>query len=119
MIASGGGSIINISSVAGIGSSAGLYGYGATKWAVRGMSKSAAVELGPHGVRVNSVHPGLIDTDMLAVIPERARRRVAERVPIGRITQPEEVAELVLFLASDASASCTGHEFVIDGGLSV
>jgi len=117
MSQSDGGSIINISSIAGLRGTRQLHAYGATKWAVRGMSKSAALELAPHRIRVNSVHPGLIDTAMLDEIPAPSRQALTESVPIGRLTSPEEVATLVRFLASDESSSCTGHEFVIDGGL--
>jgi 3alpha(or 20beta)-hydroxysteroid dehydrogenase len=115
MIAAGRGSIINISSIAGLqGTSS--HAYSASKWAVRGMSRGAARELAPHGVRVNSVHPGLIDTVMLDELGE-GRPMVTQRVPMGREAAPEEVTELVLFLASDAASYCTGHEFVVDGGM--
>lgn len=112
----GSGSIINISSIAGLGPAAGAHAYGATKWAVRGMTKSAAVELAPDGVRVNSVHPGIIETAMLdefgAALP-----MIRERIPMGRTAKPMEVANVVLFLASDESSYCSGHEFVVDGAL--
>ena len=108
------GSIINISSIAGLQASARALAYSATKWAVRGMSKSAAVDLGPHGIRVNSVHPGFIDTKMLDEFGA-ARDDLVSEVPLGRMADAEEVARLVLFLASDDSAYCTGHEFVVDG----
>lgn len=117
MMANGSGSIINISSIAGLGAAAIAHAYAATKWAVRGMSKSAAVEFAPFGVRVNSVHPGLIETDMLTQFGDEIRTRMEERIPIGRIASPEEVAKLVLFLASDDSSYCSGHEFVIDGAM--
>ena len=120
MCATGRGSIINISSLAGMEGSAAAFAYGASKWAVRGMTKYAAQELGRHGVRVNSVHPGFIETDMMQQTPavvagklDRAKRLI----PLGRTAEPEEVANLVLFLASDESAYCTNSEFVIDGGL--
>jgi 3alpha(or 20beta)-hydroxysteroid dehydrogenase len=113
--AAGGGSIVNISSAAGLGASAGLAAYGMTKWAVRGLTKTAAGELAHDGIRVNSVHPGLIETDMLADagIPSEA----AMVSPFGRMGSPEEVARLVLFLASDDSSYCTGSEFSVDGGI--
>lgn len=109
------GSIINISSIAGL-TAAKAHAYAATKWAVRGMTKSAAVELGPHNIRVNSVHPGFMDTPMLDEhgVP---REELAAKVPLGRNGQVIEVARLVLFLASDDSSYCTGHEFVADGAL--
>lgn len=117
MKANGSGSIVNISSIAGIKSAGMAHAYSATKWAVRGMSKSAAVELAPFGVRVNSVHPGIIDTAMLAEFGDDLRARMEERIPLGRVAGPEEVGKLVLFLASDDSSYCSGHEFVIDGAM--
>ena len=116
MISAGSGSIINISSIAGLGASATAHAYGATKWAVRGMSKAAAIELPPYGVRVNSVHPGIIDTAMIDALGPQ-RDTIHERIPLGRLASTDDVAGLVLFLASDDAAYCTGHEFVIDGGL--
>lgn len=113
-----GGSIINFSSTSGMVGSLNSCAYAATKFAVRGMTKSAALELGPLGIRVNSVHPGNIDTDMSrdGLTPEIVRSMV-RRLPLRRQGQPGEVAELVLWLASDASSYCTGSEFVVDGGL--
>ena len=119
MIERGGGSIINISSGAGMRAGASGFAYAASKWAVRGMTKSAAVRLGPHGIRVNSIHPGLIDTPMLGqtrIVQGGNLDRVVERIPLRRIAQPEEVAKLALFLASDDSAYSTGSEFIVDGG---
>jgi 3alpha(or 20beta)-hydroxysteroid dehydrogenase len=118
MRAAGGGSIVNISSVAGLKGVAGAIGYSASKWAIRGLTKTAALELGPYGIRVNSVHPGTIDTDMVNG-PEFAaidRSAYFAGLPVPRIGKPEEVSELVAFLESDASAYITGAEFVIDGG---
>ena len=112
----GAGSIVNISSVAGLQGVAVAHAYGATKWAVRGMTKSAALELAADGVRVNSVHPGIIETPMLAEFGG-ALPRVREGLPMGRTAQASEVASLVLFLASDESSYCSGHEFVIDGAM--
>ena len=116
MQANGGGSIINISSIAGMKSAAVAHAYSASKWAVRGMTKSAAVELAPSGVRVNSVHPGIIDTNMLEEFGP-LRDAIEERIPLGRVAAADEVGKLVLFLASDDSSYCTGHEFVIDGAM--
>jgi 3alpha(or 20beta)-hydroxysteroid dehydrogenase len=122
MISQGSGSIVNISSVAGLAASAGTIAYSASKFAVRGMTKVAAVELAPFGVRVNSVHPGLIDTQMLrdafGLVTDAALEAAGGRVPNGRVATAEDVARLVLFLASDDSAYSTGSEFVVDGGMS-
>jgi 3alpha(or 20beta)-hydroxysteroid dehydrogenase len=113
---SGGGSIVNVSSVAGLRGSPGAIAYSATKWALRGMTKAAAVDLAPRKVRVNSIHPGPIDTEMLNVrTPEQNQRRL-ESVPMKRRGTAEEVANLVLFLLSDESGYITGAEVAIDGG---
>ena len=114
------GSIVNISSIAGFLGSAGAIAYGASKWAVRGMTKAAGVELARHGVRVNSIHPGMIDTEMMTAVTggDAARfERIERSVPMGRVAAANEVANLALFLASDDSAYCTATEFVIDGGV--
>lgn len=112
----GNGSIVNISSIAGLAGAAIAHAYGATKWAVRGMTKSAAMELGPFGVRVNSVHPGIIDTEMINEFGP-LRDGLEARIPLGRVASADEIARLVLFLASDDSSYCTGHEFVADGAM--
>jgi 3alpha(or 20beta)-hydroxysteroid dehydrogenase len=113
---SGGGSIVNISSVAGLRGSPGAIAYSATKWALRGMTKAAAIDLAPRRIRVNSVHPGPIDTEMLKVrTPEQNRERL-KLVPMKRMGTAEEVASLVLFLLSDESCYVTGAEVAIDGG---
>ncbi|MEU7633834.1 glucose 1-dehydrogenase [Nocardia sp. NPDC049220] len=112
MIEAGGGSIINISSVEGMRGSPGLHGYTATKFAVRGLTKSTALELAQYRIRVNSVHPGLIRTPMTENIPADFLQ-----IPLGRAAEASEVSALVTFLASDESSYSTGSEFVIDGGL--
>ena len=112
------GSIVNISSLAGMKAATGAFAYGTSKWAVRGMTKTASVELARRGIRVNSIHPGLIETEMLKEVPGARSDRLVDRVPLGRIAQAEEVARLALFLASDESSYSTGSEFLIDGGLS-
>jgi len=112
----GGGSIVNISSMNGL--VAGAIGYTDTKFAVRGMTKAAAMEAARFNVRVNSVHPGVIATPM--VVQEDTKAAVeafAKHIPLGRVAQPEEVSKMVLFLASDDSSYSTGAEFVIDGGM--
>jgi 3alpha(or 20beta)-hydroxysteroid dehydrogenase len=117
LIASGRGSIVNLSSTQGLEGFGGLIAYVASKFAVRGMTKAAALELAPHGVRVNSVHPTGIDTPMLAeTFPGSVRAGVGAGVPLGRIARPEEVAAMVCFLASEESSFSTGAEFLVDGG---
>jgi 3alpha(or 20beta)-hydroxysteroid dehydrogenase len=113
------GSIVNISSVAGLQGVGFQFSYSVSKWAVRGMTKSAAHELARHNIRVNSVHPGLIDTAMLEQFAEQGFTEPTAHVPMGRNASPTEVAELVLWLASNESSYCTGSEFVVDGGLSI
>ena len=120
MTQAGGGSIINISSVEGLIGTPGLTAYTASKFAVRGMTKVAALELASLGIRVNSVHPGFIDTLMLQdpnVVASGAVEIMSARIPLARIAEPREAASLVAFLASDLSSYCSGSEFVVDGGL--
>ncbi|CAB3735806.1 glucose 1-dehydrogenase [Paraburkholderia rhynchosiae] len=116
----GGGSIINISSVAGLFGAAEVLAYTASKFAVRGMSKSAAIELAPYNIRVNSVHPGLISTPMTVSTPESeaSTAQFIAATPAGRPGEPDEVANVVLLLASDESRFSTGAEFIVDGGIS-
>lgn len=111
MKAAGGGSIVNISSTAGLKGFGGVPAYISSKFGVRGLTKAAAIELAPFGIRVNSVHPGNIATDMVAGLYPNYNH-----VPMKRVGQPEEVSRLVMFLASDASSFSTGAEFVADGG---
>jgi 3alpha(or 20beta)-hydroxysteroid dehydrogenase len=117
--AAGGGSIVNISSNAGMEGVEGVIAYVASKWAVRGMTKTAALELGPSGIRVNSVHPGGIATPMILGEEFRSVDQTGTYagIPIPRMGQPEEIARLVLFLASDESSYSTGSEFIADGGI--
>lgn len=112
MKAAGRGSIINISSVEGMRGGAHLHGYVASKFGVRGLTKSLAVELGPDGIRVNSVHPGFVQTPMTARLDP-----TAVPIPLGRPALPQDVAGTVVFLASDDSAYTTGTELVVDGGM--
>ena len=118
MRAAGGGSIVNISSVAGIIGSAGATAYNASKGAVRLLTKSTAVQHAAENIRANSVHPGPIETDMLdLVFPEDGMREArALNIPLGRMGRAEDVAKGALFLASDESSYMTGSELVIDGG---
>ncbi len=124
MTAAGGGSILNISSIDGLVGMDGIISYVASKWAVRGMTKAAARELAPRGIRVNSIHPGFILTHLaveeeshLAPTHALIDAHAARLAPMGRTGKPEEIARLALFLASDESSYSTGSEFVADGGL--
>lgn len=110
------GSIVNISSLAGMASAPGAFAYGASKWAVRGMTKTAAIELARFGIRVNSIHPGAIDTEMLTQIPNGPERLI-RGTPMRRAASADEVAKMALFLASEESSYSTGSEFLIDGGI--
>ena len=114
----GGGSIVNLSSVEGLGGNRFLVAYTASKFAVRGMTKAAAIELAADKIRVNSVHPGGIDTPMVRhFIPdEDSMKWMGKQVPMKRPGKPEEVAEAVAFLASDAASYITGAELAVDGG---
>ncbi len=121
MTAAGGGSIVNISSIEGFTGAAGLSAYSASKFAIRGMTKAAAQELGSLGIRVNSVHPGGILTRMVfdtaeTIDPARGERYL-KALPLSRFGEPVEISRLVAFLASDDSSYSTGSEFVADGGL--
>ena len=124
MTAAGGGSILNISSIDGMIGMNTLMGYVASKWAVRGMTKAAAMELGPRGIRVNSIHPGFILTGMgiddgvdPSAVHALLDAHAARVAPLGRAGKPDDIARLALFLASNESAYSTGSEFVADGGL--
>ena len=116
----GGGSIINISSVSGLLGKEHTIAYTASKFAIRGMTKVAAVEFGQHNIRVNSIHPGPIDTQMIYApdgAPRPVIRKIMASLPAGRFGQPREIAQMVLLLASDEMSFATGAEFVIDGGM--
>ena len=108
----GGGSIINVSSIEGLRGAPMVHPYVASKWAVRGLAKSAAIELGPKNIRVNSIHPGFIRTPMTKHFPDDM-----VTAPLRRPGQSEEVAPFVVFLVSDESSFATGAEFIMDGGL--
>jgi 3alpha(or 20beta)-hydroxysteroid dehydrogenase len=114
----GGGSIVNVSSVEGLRGSPGLVAYVASKFAVRGMTKAAAVELGRDGIRVNSIHPGIVDTPMTRNVGLEGMDLDAlfSSIPLRRAGVPEDIVAMAVFLASEDSAYCTGAEFVVDGG---
>lgn len=112
----GGGAIVNISSAAGLFGVPNAVAYTATKWAVRGMTKAAALELGSRNIRVNSVHPGMIDTEMVRERDAAINQAHVQKQPIQRMGTADEVAGLVLFLLSDEARYMTGAELAIDGG---
>lgn len=119
MLRAGGGSIVNISSIAGLVANYGFpsLAYVGSKFAVRGMTKAAAVEYGPQGIRVNSVHPGFIMTPMMVEATNEEGGDALSMIPLRRIAEPGEVSNLVLFLASDESSYISGAEHVIDAGM--
>lgn len=112
----GGGSIVNIGSGLGLSGTSGNFAYAATKWALRGMTRCAARDLAPLNIRVNAVLPGLVRTTMLDAREPALIEQVAATLPIKRLGLPEEIAKMVLFIASDTSAYMTGAEIVVDGG---
>lgn len=116
MIESGGGSIVNTSSILGLVGDARALPYVAAKHGVSGMTKSAALHYAPQGVRINSVHPGYIDTPLLDGLPRDVHDALVGLHPIGRLGSSEEVASLVLFLLSDEASFITGSQHVVDGG---
>ena len=119
MLRAGRGSIVNISSIAGMVANYGFpsLAYVASKFAVRGMTKAAAVEYGPHNIRVNSVHPGFILTPMMVEATDEVGGDALAQIPLGRLADPDEVSQLVLFLASDESSYISGSEHVVDAGM--
>ena len=119
MAETGNASIINISSIDGLVGVLGMTSYSASKFAVTGMTRSAAIELGPLGIRVNSIHPGVIASPMVSEVPADVRARLDRLMaqqPIARMGEPEEVANVALFLASDEASYITGSQIVVDGG---
>jgi 3alpha(or 20beta)-hydroxysteroid dehydrogenase len=114
----GGGAVVNFSSVQGMEGRGGFTAYAASKFGIRGLSKCAAIELGPHNIRVNTVVPGPTKTKMIERPgwTDEDYDRMYGKYPLGRMANAEEVARMVLFLASDQSSFCTGADFVVDGG---
>ena len=113
------GRIINLSSVVGLHGNVGQVNYAASKAGVIGMTKSAAKELASRNITVNAVAPGMIETDMTAVIPEKAKEAMMAGIPAGRTGAPEEIADMVVFLASDKAAYITGQVISVDGGMGI
>jgi 3alpha(or 20beta)-hydroxysteroid dehydrogenase len=115
----GGGAIVNISSGAGLRATKYSFAYAATKYAVTGMTACAALELARNKIRVNSIHPGVIDTPMVASDDPTANDRLVRATPMRRVGEPEEIARVALFLASDDSSYMTGAHVPVDGGVTV
>ena len=116
---SGGGAIVNVSSISGIRAFPDQAAYASTKWAVRGMTKIAAVEFAQYGIRVNSLHPGFTDTEMIQENTPELNQAAIDGAPLKRAGRPEELARVALFLASAASSFLTGAELTADGGLTL
>lgn len=115
----GGGVIINVASVAGLQGTSTLFAYTASKWAVRGMSKSAALELARYNIRVNVINPGVIDTPINYDNPDKMNQVLVQTTPLRRMGDASEIAEAALFIASDSARFATGADFTIDGGMSI
>lgn len=113
------GRIINITSVSGVLGNAGQANYSASKAGVIGLTKSAARELASRGICVNAVAPGYVETDMTKVLPEQVRVQMLSQIPLGRAAVPQEIANVVLFLASEQSAYMTGQVLCVDGGMAM
>jgi len=113
----GGGSIVNISSGAGLRATKYMVAYAASKYAVTGMTAAGALELARHGIRVNSIHPGVVDTPMLGEFFDAADNALVRATPMRRMARPEEIANVALFLASDESSYMTGAHVPVDGGI--
>ena len=113
------GKIINVSSVSGVLGNAGQANYSASKAGVIGLTKSAAKELASRGINVNAVAPGYVETEMTGALPDKVKEQIVEQIPLKRVAMPEDIANVVLFLASDASSYITGQVLSVDGGMAI
>ncbi len=119
MVRQRGGCVINISSVSGVVGNAGQMNYCASKAGIIGMTKSMARELASRNIRVNAVAPGMVDTDMTKAMGESARASLLSQIPLGRMAQPQDIANAVAFLASDKASYITGQVLIVDGGMAI
>jgi 3-oxoacyl-[acyl-carrier protein] reductase len=119
MVNQGSGSIINVSSVVGLYGNFGQSNYAATKAGVIGLARTWARELGPKGVRANAVAPGFVATEMVLTVPEKVLDSIREQTPLRRLAEPQELANVYVFLASDASSYINGAVIAVDGGLTL
>lgn len=113
------GRIINVSSVSGVLGNAGQANYSASKAGVIGLTKSAAKELASRGINVNAVAPGYVETEMTSSLPDKVKEQIIEQIPLKRVAMPEDIANVILFLASDASSYITGQVLSVDGGMAI
>ena len=114
-----GGHIVNLSSVSGVDGNPGQANYSASKAGIIGLTKSVAKELASRGVTCNAVAPGFINTDMVENMAEAAKKQIEDKIPLGRLGNPSEIAELAAFLASDRASYITGQVICVDGGMSM
>ena len=119
MVKQRGGRIINISSVSGVMGNAGQVNYSASKAGIIGLTRTMARELASRGITVNGIAPGFVDTDMTKVLPEQVREAATAQIPLGRFGQPEDIANMAVYLASEKASYITGQIISVDGGMAI